>query len=179
MTSLINTREASGEFDALTTLRPDEPYFALVGRDALAPNLVKEWVKQRREKIWAKRDAGTITAKEAELELRKATEAEEIAWSMTAYRAGHKMEAIAETKAPTYTGHELPQEAQRRDRIQSAKIRTAAALNAACADAQALLNLLSEDDLLISHLADCIGWMRALSDEVTPPRPKVGTQEEK
>ena len=172
--TLINTLEASGEFDVLTTLRPGEPYFVLAGRDASAPKLVQEWADARRKKILAKRDAGSIDAKAAEFELRKALEAEAIGWAMTAYRAGHKMEeAGTTTAAPAYTGHVLPEETQRRDRIQSAKIKAAAAINTAVAELAELAQMLDQGDPLIAELAGSIELMQSLSDKIKPMRPKV------
>jgi hypothetical protein len=108
MTSLlVNTRAAPGEFDALTSLREGEPYFALIGRDKLAPGLIEQWVKLRRQAILAKQDAGAISDEDADLELRKCTEAEQKAWSMRRYREGYKQAAVAERREQSYSGHEL------------------------------------------------------------------------
>jgi len=181
---LINTLESPGEFDSLTSLRKGEPYFALVGRDRSAPDLVLQWVKLRRQRLDAEREAGTITPEDLDHELAKCLQAERIAWAMTAYKAGHEVAKRAEAAPkPTYTGHELPEETKRRDAIQSASIRTRQALNAAVAEVMALQDAIADlpepsNKLEADEFASVwnegeqlVGPMRRLSDSLTPKRP--------
>jgi hypothetical protein len=167
MTSLlVNTRAAPGEFDALTSLREGEPYFALIGRDKLAPGLIEQWVKLRRQAILAKQDAGAISDEDADLELRKCTEAEQKAWSMRRYREGYKQAAVAERREQSYTGHELSEEQKLADQIMSARIAAANALS----NAASLMFVLQQLDTSTIDLGE-INYVEHLRDQITPPRP--------
>jgi hypothetical protein len=183
MSDLINTVENPGEFDALTTLRPGEPYFLLVGRDRLAPDLVLKWADKNRARALDEFGAGLIDEEKRDRELRKSTQAEAIGWSMTAYKAGHMAQQAAEQtdNRPTYSGHELPAETARRDRLQSARARAASAINNAAAEVNDLVELLKaefENDRPpeLEKLSDAVvGSLKAISDAITPRR--VGVRE--
>lgn len=172
--NLINTLERAGEFDALSTLRPDEPYFVLCGRDRSAPALVQQWADERRKKVMAEFEEGKISKDERDLEMRKATQAEAIGWAMTAYKAGHKAKKVIERERATYTGHELPEETKRRDAVFSAKVRISTALG----EAEALLEDLRELDSVafneLCTVAQCGPRdLRRLAYEVAPKRPGI------
>jgi len=130
-----NTLVQPGEFDALPKLRPNEPYFALLARDKLAPPLVEEWADRNRRRALSEHDAGTMDKPRLEMELRQSTEAEMVAASMRAYKAGHPAESQADNGATQagYSGVLPPPDTLARDKLQSARTRCAAALqNAAC-----------------------------------------------
>jgi hypothetical protein len=169
MTDLINTLESPGEFDALTSLRPGEPYFLLVGRDRLAPRLVQQWADDNRARTFKDHDDGRIDDETRDHELRKSTQAEAIGWSMKAYKAGHeaKAKALSTSSRPTYTEHELPEEARHRDAVHSARIRAASALNTAVADLATLAELEGRTPLDDPTIAS----LRELSADITPARP--------
>lgn len=171
---LINTIEAPGEFDALTTLQPGEPYFVLVGRDRFAPDLVKDWAHKNRLRAFEEFDAGTIDAEERDRELRKSTQAEAIGWSMTAFKAGHEVKKAAGDRA-TYSGHETSDEIRKRDRLSRQRHEAKSAINNAVAELNDLLPLLDEQDAdqadLANIAADILGDMRNLSKMLQPSRP--------
>lgn len=177
---LINTLESPGEFDVLTSLRPNEPYFVLVGRDRAAPALVQAWADQRRERALKDFDDGKFDAALRDLELRKSSQAEAIGWAMTAYKAGHEARAAEERGRETYSGHQPPEESRQRDALQSLRSRVASALNAAVSDATALAAMIVETPLFATdpelvNLAVSVGEticrMDKTSDLVKPWRP--------
>lgn len=180
MTELINTLESPGEFDALTTLREGEPYFLLIGRDRLAPGLVQEWADRNRARALDEFAAGLIDRDKRDHELRKSTQAEAIGWSMTAYKAGHEAMAAAaasvDEEGPSYSGHERDADTARRDRLQSARIRAASAINNAAAELNDLLTLLENEfpedrPLQLAKLnVSAVRSLQQISDAITPAR---------
>lgn len=183
MTDLINTIEAPGEFDALTSLKPGEPYFPLVGRDRLAPPLVQAWADKNRARALDEFASGLIDAETRDRELRKSTQAEAIGWSMQAFKAGNEAKAFiaaSSSSKPTYSGHVVPEEQARRDRLQSGSVNAAAALHNAIAETNDLLELLKaegegglEQAALGNRIESTLQKMRKLADEVTPKRAAI------
>lgn len=45
----MGTKNRPGPFDCHAKAHPDEPMFVLLGRDPMAPALVREWARRRRE----------------------------------------------------------------------------------------------------------------------------------
>lgn len=171
---LINTLESPGEFDAMLTLRPGEPYFLLVGRDRSAPPLIREWAAKHRRKVLAEFEDGLITTAVRERELRKATQAEMIAESMVEYK---NRWAASGREAPssvtTYSGHEVPEETKRRDALQAARVRAASAINNAVAELAVMLELRGEPST--GRDSPTIRALMQLSEEVSPSRPLPGS----
>lgn len=56
------TKNDPGRFDCYAIAHPDEPMFILLGRDSMAPALVRQWAEQRRA---AGDDAAKIANAEA------------------------------------------------------------------------------------------------------------------
>lgn len=176
--SLINTLDNPGEFDVLTSLRKGEPYFLLVGRDRFAPDLVREWADQNRRRALAEFDEGLIDKETRERELRKSTQAEEIACDMRAYKAGHENVVPAGTNRPSYTGHVSTVEQAHRDAVQKARVDSCAAINNAVGEMTDLMKLIeSDDDPGRPHLVRCIREtikaMNACGELVRVKRPGV------
>ena len=173
MSDLINTLESPGEFDALRSLRQDEPYFLLVGRDRLAPRLIDEWADQNRRRALAKFDEGLITKELRDRECRKSTEAEMIASAMVEWKNGWEAEN-PDQPVQTYSGVELPEDVKRRDLIQSQRTAAARAINNAVGEMAELAELLSTTDAVeaaqLSLLNSSIESLKALSDEIDPRR---------
>lgn len=182
---LINTLEAPGEFDALTTLRPGEPYFLLVGRDKLAPDQVLAWAKANRDRALADYGNNKLTQAKLDEELRKSTQAEEIAWAMQEYKkqwptGWERVQAAfePEEKTEAYSGAVLPEQTQLTDKLQSLRARAASALNNAEAELANLDEFLlamekdsgGEVEDLQGRVAAARPYIRAVSDAVTPPR---------
>lgn len=92
----MSTKEAPGPFDGMERARPGEPVFTLRAHDPLAPGLVHEWVDRRRKAIREAFGREEITEAKRELELLQCREAEELAWSMEAWRKGELAERISE-----------------------------------------------------------------------------------
>lgn len=89
----ISTRDRAGEYDALETAKPDEPLFVVQGGDPFGPATVMFWAGLQREAAMqsASRD-------DAQAGLRKASNAEEVAWEMREYQRGDAPAATAESK---------------------------------------------------------------------------------
>lgn len=130
---MTNTLERPGEFDALPKLRPDEPYFVLLGRDRLAPGLVQQWADGNRHKAMKEfNESEQTTADKAvlERELRQSTDAEQLSWDMKGYKQGQEY-LIESGQLPLtgYTGH-VPEENQRKkDAVQATKSRAISAIH--------------------------------------------------
>ena len=106
----MSTKAEPGPFDGMAKAAPDEPVFTLRAHDPLAPVLVHEWVDCRRKAIREAFGREEITEAKRELELLQCREAEELAWSMEAWRKGEigkLAEALEERAAPpaAYSGH--------------------------------------------------------------------------
>lgn len=102
----MSTKQEPGPFDGMARARPDEPVFTLRAHDPLAAALVHQWVAQRRAAI----RLADLSPEKEELELLQCREAEELAWSMEAWRKGEigkLAEALEEGAAPpaAYSGH--------------------------------------------------------------------------
>jgi hypothetical protein len=170
MTDLINTLDLDSEFDAMSKLRPGEPYFLLLGRDRLAPDLVRKWAQENRERALKEFDDDVIGLERRDRELRKSTEAEMRAESMREFKRGDlERKAAQEPTVKTYSGHELPEETKRRDAIQAATGRTLAALNNAIAEFSTLAEVSGE----VEFLPDEIEHLRSLVGLLTPKRPGI------
>jgi hypothetical protein len=170
VSDLINTLEAPGEFDALTTLRQGEPYFLLVGRDRSAPRLIDEWADMNRRRALKEYGEGLITLEAKERELRKSTQAEMIAASMVEFKNNWVASQKAEEKPRTYSGHQLPEDTRRSDALQSARARAAAALNNAVAECFSLAEAFPEEEGM-EAVAIGLVMMRELSEHIAPKRP--------
>jgi hypothetical protein len=175
----INTIEQPGEFDVLTKLRPGEPYFVLAGRDTFAPPLVLEWAKNNRYRALEEGDAGKIDQDKLQDELRKSTQAEEIAWAMKAYKRGDRKPEAPASSRPTYTGHELPEQTKHTDAVHSARLRAGSAINAAVAELAALADAWRKlGGVGVDYARDIeeieIPRLKELSADVTPTRPGIG-----
>jgi hypothetical protein len=182
--TLINTLEAPGEFDALTKLRPGEPYFPLVGRDRLAPPLVQQWATDNRMRALREHDDGKISDEDLDRELRKSTQAEAIGWAMQAYKAGRESKKAEVRAQSSYVGAELPEDTEQRDQIQSLRARASQVINAAVGEVAALLEVLDpyleRDSVPVEVRPDLekvakrahsvIDQMRRATDTLTPSR---------
>lgn len=175
---LIASLEFASEFDALSKLRPGEPYFVLLGRDRLAPDLVLKWAKDNRERALTEFSADKISLERRDRELRKSTEAEERAWSMREFKRGDlERRATGQPTAKFYSGHELPDETKNNDALQAARIRAAAALNGAVSEIHGVMQIIdahfaSEAELadIANVCRDMVESMRGLSEELKPSR---------
>lgn len=131
---MTNTLERPGEFDALPKLRPDEPYFVLLGRDRLAPALVQQWADGNRHKAMREFNESEQTTADREVldrELRQSTDAEQLSWDMKGYKQGQ--EYLTETGQLTlnasYTGHVQPESQRKKDAVQATKSRAISAIH--------------------------------------------------
>lgn len=171
---LINTLESPSEFDALLSLRTGEPYFLLVGRDRFAPGLILRWASYNRRRALKEFDAGLIDVEERERELRKSTQAEEIAWSMREFKLGGA--AKAETKQDRYSGYVDTEEQKTADAIHRQRLDAVQALHNAigeCNDLTGLLMAAGEVGSDIDAMINTIKAMRALADLISPKRPGI------
>jgi hypothetical protein len=175
--ALINTLDRPSEFDAAAKLREGEPYFLLVGRDKLAPGLILRWASYNRRKALREHDAGLISDARLNDELRKSTDAEEIAWDMQAFKKGWKREAETDTAPPpSYTGAKLSEDTQRRDRVQRARTKAAERVNGAAAELNDLVEVLIRDgdsgtDDVRSLAEEAVPNLQKLSTALAVPRP--------
>lgn len=85
MTEAFSTKEIPGEFDAIETAKPGEILFTLQGGDPLAPLVVMVWAWKARRLAREMDDE-----KAAEKLLRKATNAEGVAWAMKEQQNGER-----------------------------------------------------------------------------------------
>lgn len=174
---LINTLETPGEFDALRSLQPDEPYFLLLGRDRLAPKLVQQWADDNRTRARDEHQRNLIGDERLQRELRKSTEAEAIGWAMAAFKAGDMAKKVTgQPTAKYYTGHELPAEVQLRDKVQSTRVRAASAVNNAMAELNDAIEAMEaiEGDEYAGLIAQCgrlHNHMGMVSEALKPARP--------
>lgn len=172
---LINTLDSPSEFDAAAKLRPGEPYFLLIGRDKLAPGLILRWASYNRRKVLREHDEGRISDDRLEDELRKSSDAEQIAWDMQAYKNGWDQQRRKPAAAATYTGFELDEETAKRDRVQSARTKAAQQCSYAASECNELVEVLirdgdsSTDDVRAAAEA-AVPTLGKLRDQLAMPR---------
>jgi hypothetical protein len=158
---LPGTLENPSPYDALPRLRPLEPYFILLGRSAQSVQRVLDWADAHR-KLW--RDCEDEA--ERTFELKKANEAEEIAWAMQSYRSGQPDKV--EDKKLSYAGDDITKEAWQ---VQLAKgvqhLREASHQIASAIEIFGELELLGP--LTETRLRECI---RLADDEAAKREPK-------
>jgi hypothetical protein len=181
MTDLIDTLDTASEFDAIGKLQPGEPYFMLIGRDRLAPPLIQKWADDNRSRALKEYSDGIINKEKRDRELRKSRDAEARGWALAAFKAGDlAKKVVGEPTVKTYTGAEVPEETKRRDALQSARIRTAEALNAAIGLMMLLDELLDDRDdqesIMSAAILHTLDNMRAASSAIEIKRRPGGSQ---
>lgn len=139
----MSTKEIPGPFDAFAKAHPDEPVFALLGRDPAAPAAITEWARIRRNRairIWgeSKKQSDKVLL---DAEMKQCAEAEALAMEFDDYRTG--AEAI-EGRPSTYqevrkTKEEIEQAAAIKRRGEACKHLREAAYH--LAEARAALHL--------------------------------------
>ena len=175
MTDLIATLETASEFDALSKLRPNEPYFVLLGRDKLAYQRVVDWARENRLRALDEFERDVIGIERRDRELRKSTEAEEIAWSMREFKRGDlERKAAGEPTVKAYSGHELPEETKLHDALMAARIRATGAVHNAIAELSSLKDVVAQGgDFIDLDLVDEISDLEILAGILAPKRPTV------
>lgn len=170
---MTNTLADPGPFDGLAKLRPNEPFFPLMGRDPFAPELVRKWADMQRTHV----RTNITDSDHAKVELLKATEADQISWDMDAYRKGERRqeatEQRAEMPANSYTGHILPEETEKRDAEHRARAEAARHLSEAAAEAQLAVELLTDLGLVdeAEAAATARDTLKSAAETTRPRRP--------
>jgi hypothetical protein len=122
---IISTKDRVGTYDAIETAKPGEPLFGVQGGDPFGPATVLHWVGLARAAALAESDP----KKEDQL-LRKATEAEHVAWAMQSYQRGEAV-ATPDVVRPTY--NELALEPSDERTMREAMIKATARIDNAVA----------------------------------------------
>lgn len=166
----VNTIEQPGEFDVLLKLKPGQPYFTLVGGDPIAEAMTLVWAIRNRS--LALHD-DTLSEKDRERELRKSSQAEDIAWAMKDYRTGQKRPPV-DTGPKTVHISNLPEETKARD----AEQRTRADFARRCHNAigeltDGIEELDPIDGLSASETSLLLEELRRIADVVSPKRPRI------
>jgi hypothetical protein len=172
----MNTIETTDEFDALIKLRPGEPYFALLGRDPVAPEAIYDWADRHRK--WARKNFHPTSARFKD-EMRQAINAEEKAEELRDYRkrviaATLDIPAVQLGDGKTYSNVSPEQ------RAKDAEVRKMAKLHATLNNAIAELHdqipdLTASSGMISAEVVVLIGRMRKLSEFVKPKRPGIDT----
>lgn len=152
---IISTKDRPGSYDAIETAKPGEPLFPIQGGDPFGPPTVLHWASLARA-------AGLAEADEAKAErlLRKATDAEHVAWIMQAYQDGH---AEPENKRATYNDApqiEVDESAGHERAVREARIKGVERLN----------NIVA----MATDIAEAIAKLDACPDELTVLRQAIG-----
>lgn len=162
---IISTKDRPGIYDAIETAKPDEPLFPIQGGDPFGPATVLHWVDLARSAGLAEQDR-----KKAEALLRKAAQAEEVAWAMMSYQRGEK--DMAGTRA-TYSDDVIVGETEERRTAREAMIIGAGRLN------NALAMVVDVADQLARHkvhpleevvLREAVEQIRAVALAIEPRR---------
>ncbi len=164
-----STKERPGSYDAIETAKPGEPLFPIQGGDPFGPPTVLHWARLAREAGEAEADE----KRSAKL-LRKATDAEQVAWDMQAYQRGHAAQSEA-VKPSSYTGHEivLDETADLARKVREAQIKGAAQLHnlvgvgTDIADTLASLDACSPE---VAKLRCAVEMVRTIADAIEPRR---------
>jgi hypothetical protein len=93
---VLATKDHLGEYDAIESAKPGEPLFPIQGGDPFGPKTILYWADLCRTAGRAEENV-----EKARAMLRKAADAELVAWTMTEYQKGASV--IAEQQRATYT----------------------------------------------------------------------------
>lgn len=113
---VISTKDRPGDFDALETAKDGEPIFVLQGGDPHAPPTVGHWASLFRA-------AALLEPNDEKREamLRKATNAEAVAWAMQEYQRGYQPDqTVADDLAAVHADDEKTLLARLADRLYNA-----------------------------------------------------------
>lgn len=80
---IVTTRDRPGSYDAIASAKPDEPLFPIQGGDPFGPPTVLHWAALARAAALREENR-----EKAERLLRKASDAEHVAWAMISYQRG-------------------------------------------------------------------------------------------
>lgn len=166
---IVSTKDRPGSYDAIETAKPGEPLFPIQGGDPFGPATVLHWARLAR------------TAGEAEPDdrrsvklLRKATDAEQVAWEMQAYQRGESTRSESE-KPATYSGHEivLDETADHDRKVREARIKGAQRLHnviGAVTDIAETLTALNACPFEVATLIGVTETLRTLAATIEPRR---------
>lgn len=181
---MTSTITEPGPYDALDKARSDEPLFALLGRDPIAPRAVEFWSDATRKEVVARLGAaGPHSSEHDELvaKLRQCTEADVVAWDMRRWRKGDAEQDTATQTRASYSGTvasaEKNAETTHRAAIASAvaSLREAAYFATGGLEGLAALNVLSPEEALA--LRGAVDAINIVAGEHTPKRPAFREQE--
>lgn len=169
---IIATKDRPGSYDAIESAKPGEGLFPLQGGDPFSPPTILHWVKLVRAAAFEEADP-----KKAEKMLRKATDAEQVAWAFMDYQKGLPSDApLPERPAPVYySGHtiEISEDQDQRRRVREAMIKAAGRLQNLIAIGTEIFELLAE---LQQHpeeevqLREAIATIREVAFKLEPRR---------
>lgn len=161
---MISTKDTLGAYDAIETAKPGEPLFPIQGGDPFGPPTVLHWASLCRV-------AGMSEANEAKAHklLRKASDAEQVAWTMQAYQRG---EIAIEGKRAKYNEEaEQPETQDRAEREAMIKgvgtLNNALALIADFADVLAKYKVHDNEKV---ELDDIVSRIKKAAETIEPRR---------
>lgn len=161
---VISTKDTIGSYDGLETAKPGEPVFVCQGGDPFGPPAVLHWASLARAAGVAEQDD-----KKAAKLLKKASEAELVAWAMMAYQRG---EIELEGKRAQYTTDVIQIDSKERAE-REAMIRGAASLNNAIAIIFDVAEMLAKYDahgVERTDLLQTVTNLHAVADIIEPRR---------
>lgn len=130
------TRDRPGSYDAIATAKPDEPLFPIQGGDPLGPPTVLHWAGLCREAGLAASDP-----RKSERLLRKACDAEQVAWAMMEYQ---RNEAPLDGQRATYNDSgPIIAEANNERKVREALIKASGGLHNLLAGAKEIADIMA------------------------------------
>jgi hypothetical protein len=165
---LVSTRERPGIHDGLVSAKPGEPLFTVQGGDPFGPPTVLHWVSLARAAGMAEPNG-----KKARRLLRKATDAEAVAWAMNSYQRGEMSQEQPVGRAPSYSGHTLTDEADAAQRRHQVLANGATKLHSALAEALLVAEALAklrEFPAAEVRIRDAVASLKESAFEIEPRR---------
>lgn len=162
---MIATKERLGAYDAIETAKPHEPLFAVQGGDPFGPATVLHWASLARAAGMEETDAKASTRL-----LRKASDAEQVAWAMMAYQRG---EVAVEGKRAYYNDAPSFDDSDHDRAVRQARIKGADRINDMVARGTEIAGTLAALDACpddVPRLRAAIETLRSVATFVEPRR---------
>jgi hypothetical protein len=165
---MVSTKDIPGPLDGLQRAKPGEPVFTLQGGDPLAPPLVREWVRKRREAALQMPEGP-----EQDAQLIRCREADEIAMDMDAYRRGEVETEARTANVPTTSyGGAGSEDMAAAIRLSQLRLHHARKLDNAVSDTVDAAAFSRTIDLIdtAEELEDAAAVIRRVAEDVRPSR---------
>lgn len=190
--AVFSTKDQPGDYDAILTAKPDEPLFPVQGGDPRGPSTVQFWADFARAGARACLQGAKVRVLDSRFELyggpevydpteadqlaaerllKKATNAEQVAWAMQAYQRGEddqegERASYSDVLTDQMTGEALDRASRRKALISmKGQLHNAVAIAQAVVDALATMRA---EPMAEVKIREALAGLREAAEEIDP-----------